>query len=263
MDYYRVLGVSPGAGSEEIKRAYRKLAVLYHPDRNPDPKVADLFKEITEAYNTLGDDESRRLYDLRFSSGFQEVFSEKRHAEPEDPRYRRKRPASYPPPKRKATQFDLMKRYVPKFIWINKAALVFVAVLVLDFFLPMKEKEETIVEGHTVYSSTRIYQYDQRVTDKGTVMKFTPEEMSYFEPGAQVIIERTLIFSTIRYIFNPAKAYHVERLGIYGAVVLIPIVLLVTAVLGLLFKHKTEFAFSLLIASAALFFISLLLISML
>ncbi len=63
-DYYDVLGVPKKADSQEIKRAYRKLAKKYHPDTNPnDAKAEQLFKEVTEAYNVLSDEEKRKLYD--------------------------------------------------------------------------------------------------------------------------------------------------------------------------------------------------------
>ena len=63
-DYYSVLGIKKNASPEEIKKAFRKLAVKYHPDRNPDNKVAEeKFKEISEAYEVLGDKEKRQKYD--------------------------------------------------------------------------------------------------------------------------------------------------------------------------------------------------------
>ncbi len=63
-DYYEVLGVSRTASVDEIKKAYRKLALKYHPDRNPgDKKAEDCFKEATEAYEVLANAEKKRIYD--------------------------------------------------------------------------------------------------------------------------------------------------------------------------------------------------------
>jgi molecular chaperone DnaJ len=63
-DYYAVLGVPATATQDEIKKQYRKLAAKHHPDKNPnDPKAADTFKGISEAYQTLGDAEKRKQYD--------------------------------------------------------------------------------------------------------------------------------------------------------------------------------------------------------
>src|SRR6266404_8045408 len=63
-DYYEVLEVGRGASAEEVKRAYRKLAVKFHPDKNPDdPHAEDKFKEIGEAYDVLMDADKRAAYD--------------------------------------------------------------------------------------------------------------------------------------------------------------------------------------------------------
>ncbi len=67
-DYYRILGVQRNATEEEIKKSYRKLALKYHPDRNPgDRQAEEMFKEINEAYEVLGNPEKRMRYD-RFGS---------------------------------------------------------------------------------------------------------------------------------------------------------------------------------------------------
>ena len=69
-DYYEILGVDRGADADAVKRAYRKLAVQYHPDKNPDDKSAEeKFKEATEAYEVLRDSEKRSAYDRFGHSG--------------------------------------------------------------------------------------------------------------------------------------------------------------------------------------------------
>ncbi|MBV9507897.1 MAG: molecular chaperone DnaJ [Acidobacteriia bacterium] len=71
-DYYEVLGVGREAGEQDIKGAYRKLALKYHPDRNPDdPNAEDKFKEASEAYSVLSDPQKRSAYDRYGHAGLQ------------------------------------------------------------------------------------------------------------------------------------------------------------------------------------------------
>lgn len=98
-DYYEILGAQKGATADELKKAYRQLAMKYHPDRNPDdPSAADKFKELNEAYDVLKDEQKRAAYDrfghaafegggpgagrgggfgdFHFSGGFSDLFEE-------------------------------------------------------------------------------------------------------------------------------------------------------------------------------------------
>lgn len=76
-DYYAVLGLEKSASADQIKKAYRKLAIKYHPDKNPDDKQAEeRFKAVSEAYAVLSDPDKKRQYDQFGADGFQQRFSQ-------------------------------------------------------------------------------------------------------------------------------------------------------------------------------------------
>lgn len=62
-DYYKILGIVRGASDEDIKKAYRKLALKYHPDKNKDPGAEEKFKEVAEAYEILSDPKKKEIFD--------------------------------------------------------------------------------------------------------------------------------------------------------------------------------------------------------
>ena len=77
MDYYKVLGVEKGSSSTETKKAYRKLALKYHPDKNKGDKASEAkFKEISEAYAVLSDPEKKQNYDTYGSADFRQRYSQ-------------------------------------------------------------------------------------------------------------------------------------------------------------------------------------------
>ena len=63
-DYYEVLGVDRSASDDVIKKAYRKVAMKYHPDKNKKESAAEVFRKVKLAYETLSDERQRRLYDV-------------------------------------------------------------------------------------------------------------------------------------------------------------------------------------------------------
>src|SRR4030042_4148347 len=74
-DYYETLGVPRTASIDEIKTSYRKLAMQYHPDRNKNADAEEKFKEISEAYAVLSDDEKRKQYDTYGHEGIGQRYS--------------------------------------------------------------------------------------------------------------------------------------------------------------------------------------------
>ncbi|GAG09268.1 unnamed protein product, partial [marine sediment metagenome] len=76
-DYYKILGVNKNATKEELKKAYRKLALKYHPDKNKGDKDAEeKFKKVNEAYAVLSNDKKRKQYDMFGAEGFSKRYSQ-------------------------------------------------------------------------------------------------------------------------------------------------------------------------------------------
>lgn len=78
-DYYKILGIQSGANEDEIKKAYRKMALKYHPDKNKDPNAEEKFKEIAEAYDVLSDPKKRAVYDQYGEEGKGTMGGTQRH----------------------------------------------------------------------------------------------------------------------------------------------------------------------------------------
>lgn len=83
-DYYEILGVSKSANNDEIKQAYRKLALQYHPDRNSEPDAEEKFKEATEAYEVLSDQQKRARYDQYGHQGMRGGFDYSNYSNMDD-----------------------------------------------------------------------------------------------------------------------------------------------------------------------------------
>lgn len=74
-DYYQILGISPFASKQEIRQAYRKMSLKWHPDRNPDVDVTEMMQDINEAYTILYNDTSRSRYDKEYRAFTQQKES--------------------------------------------------------------------------------------------------------------------------------------------------------------------------------------------
>ena len=73
-DYYKILGISKGASEDDVRKAYRKMALKFHPDKNKSAGAEEKFKEIAEAYEVLSDKRKREIYDKYGEEGLKGWF---------------------------------------------------------------------------------------------------------------------------------------------------------------------------------------------
>jgi curved DNA-binding protein CbpA len=255
-DYYSILGVNQKADAGEIKRVYRKLAVKYHPDKNPDPSVEHLFKEINEAYDTLSDPTKRFFYDQQFRV-YQEPEQPPLQRPHRDPAYRRKTPSNYKPVYR-ATVKDLMTENVNYVKWMTYAAFLITSIWVLDFMLPYNIQEEQVIDVYTVEamrgrSNALYYQYDLIFTGSGKTIRVYNQNARYFDDEISLRLASTAILSTHMQLINNTYTTSVQLGYIYySGIALVPFALFIISGFGILFRHKKEFLFNTSIACGVL-----------
>jgi curved DNA-binding protein CbpA len=252
-NYYSILGVSSTASEHEIKRAYRRLAVQYHPDKNTDPQAENYFKEINEAYEVIGDSAKRFNYDQRIANPFADVIVEEapKHR---DPAYRRSK-ASRPSPKPKESDSYLfLKQYQPYYYWICIAGVVFTSLLFIDYVLPLNETSEHIIDTRVVRERRNGVAYFNAFTESGKKIKFYSAETP-LEKEADVRLGCTRIFATPIWV-SRADGSEVTSLGhMYHKFVFMPVLLFIFSVAGMLFKKRIEFCFNCSFVAAVMFII--------
>jgi curved DNA-binding protein CbpA len=253
-DFYAILGVSPDASDAEIKKAFRKLAVKYHPDKNPSPSAHHLFQEMNEAYDTLGDPSKRSLYDARRANPFAEILDEPPQPRHRDPAYRGTRPprpAKTEPPE----SFVLMRDNLKYVMWVSRIGLLVSTLLFLDFLLPYTRLEEGIQEVYAVKSRRRISHY-VLVTDSGRKIKFY-DHIRYFTQEPKIKLAVTMLFRTTVSATNAAGTYTVQVALLYGTLIFFPTFLFGSSLLAVIYKRKIEFSFSLNIVGFVLLLINI------
>ena len=143
-EYYKTLGVEKSASQDEIKKAYRKLALKYHPDRNKGDKEAEeKFKELGEAYAVLSDPKTRARYDATMGLPFGAPSSIKRSRPSYSSRWAA---ASSPYPSPQQTRFSKWRKHlmwIDFFLWLS-----IVAFLVVGFYLIQFEWAHVFTEPY-------------------------------------------------------------------------------------------------------------------
>ena len=222
-DYYTILEVSSNATQEEIKKAYRKLALKYHPDKSSYSGAGELFAQISEAYKVLAQPESRALYDLqkkRAASTYSTTTSSTQHAQ----HYYRPKPSGGVYRKLDITP------YVKYFRGLSIACFVLCSFLAIDYFLPTLKVPDTIL-GKRYH---RGYDYYELRLNQGLFTVSGPETHQ-IRVGQQVEVCYTSLFDKLLKVslVIDGKIYEYNyKASIYGSMSFALIILFVTGYLG-------------------------------
>jgi hypothetical protein len=244
-DYYKVLGLSRNASDSEIKKAYRTLAVKYHPDKAKDRKAHEEFLKINEAYQTLGDKTKKLRYDYLYEHHLlrrqyppsqvtkQDIYQRfyKRHS---GIRFQRERwsPSSY------ASSYKSRVIYPAKVLKAFNAfciiCLTFTLLIFIDYFLPYKTwlqdvQINALNESSSVSFMAGPYSFTLPINDPVLV-----------SDKAEIVTTR--IFNVVRYIrltYNGSEILKATSYSIYNNFLFLPLGLLLSSLVGLRFR-KTE-----------------------
>lgn len=240
-DYYQILGVRREASFDEIKRAYRKLVVIHHPDKSKDPLSNEKIKEINEAYDVLGDPEKKRSYDLGSFKPLVETFTQTTPPH-RDPAYRR-RPPGYVKSERVSIR-ELMETYGPVMAKGSLTAFIFCLVLLVDYMLPFTKSTEKVIDIHPYEGLRRSYAPSQVIVTNERRYKLSSNEISHFNKNDLIRVSTSRVFEIP--VFAEASEGHRTRFysTIYGNFVFMPLILLITSSLGIFLKN-TELRFNL------------------
>lgn len=247
-DYYAILGVPRHASEADIKRAYRKLVVLYHPDKNRDPMADDKIKAINEAYDVLSDREKRRAYDFGYYRPTMDPTIAREPASPphRDPAYRRRRPPVNSTGSSQSAMRELMAAYMPIVSRISQIAFIFCVVLFLDYMLPPLKSTEEIVDSYVFKGFQRSYSRSMVfVTNKDRRYKLSSYEAPVFKTGDLVSVTLTRLFHVPVFMQSTPGNRFTFYSTIYRNFIFIPLLLLITSSMGVFMKGNIDFRFNL------------------
>ena len=251
-DYYQVLRISRTANADEVRRAYRRLAVLFHPDKNTSNDALRLFQEINEAHEVLSDPVKRSNYDLLLQGG-----GLRRGPEPvqqtwhRDPAYRRRQQAGYRPQKPGPSEKLLAMLHLLRFLrTASLVGLSWCALLVIDYTLPFRESNEKVLpEGYRSVSWQLHHEPNVIVTEKQHEFPVPFKGVAYFPVGSYAKVVTSRLLNVLVRVESGDGSYVVDSLAsIYQNMMLVPIILLIVSAAGLLVKKGIEFRFNLLVS---------------
>ena len=244
-NYYEILGLSTTATDHDIKRVFRRLAVLYHPDKNPSAEAEAFFKEVNEAYEILGDPIKRAYYN-QLLTGTTAIVSQQPPAWHRDPAYRKRRESGYKPPPPGPSERMLFMRamlgYAKLLSWIGCFCCL---LIVADYLLPHRITEERVITTKEI-AKMRLKSYsDLLITDKGHHFPVDYFELRYFPYQSKLKIYSSAVLGILVKVENQERSYQLNNLvTVYRNFVFGPCALFILSVMGFFFRKEIEFRFN-------------------
>ncbi len=257
-NYYFILSLNIYASDVEIKRAYRKLAVQFHPDKNKSPEAEEIFKEVNEAYEVLGDPLRKAIYD-QMLRGEQAV----EQTEPEPPKHRdpryRPRPQNQQRPRRPTHREEILSMMASNLryaLMISRLTLLFSVVLIADYSLP-PVKDVTEVRSERI-TATRYNKSFKLEFGDGKTITVSKEAARKLVRANRLVIYRSAWFSVPLTIEDEQTHYKTPiEVSIYSTFIFWPILLMLTSLVGTFYWKGVEFRFNIAIVNFLLFLLTL------
>ncbi len=254
-NYYFILSLNIYASEADIKQSYRKLALQFHPDKNPSPEAEAIFKEVNEAYEVLGDPLRKVIYDQMLRGAAVEEPVQEPVSTHRDPRYRpRPRTTTQRKPTHREEILAMMAANLRYALMISRLTLLFSVVLITDYTLPpVKTITEVLVENPTNRGST----FKLELRD-GKTVSVSREAARNLRKANKVAIYRSAWFSVPLILEDENAHYRTNiELSIYGNFIFWPILLMLTSLVGTFYWKGIEFRFNVAVVNFILLLLTL------
>jgi hypothetical protein len=251
-DYYQVLRINRQASGPEVKRAYRRLAILFHPDRNQSSEALRLFQEINEAHEVLSDPERRIQYDDLLAGRIHVTVPEPPPGGwHRDPAYRRRQQQGYRPTKSGPSEKLLMMLHMLKYLRTTSfIGLAWCGMLLLDYWLPFDvSREKVLPDGYRKISWKTHHEPNVVVTEKEHQFPVPVQGVDYFPVGSSVdVVTSRMLHVLVRVEAEDDRFIISSLASVYQNMMLVPALLFLISLAGLLVKEGIEFRFNILVS---------------
>ncbi len=257
-DYYKVLHLSSTASSDEIKKAYRKLALQFHPDKNSTPQAKAVFQEINEAYGVLSDPVKKNNYDFRFNQSYQAQQSHQSKTYHSGAKTESHRPFHKSSGNQKSKNKDPYQHLALKGKFFSSFIFFFCLILCLDYVISQRY-DNTIVEDISSFEAhvaNFTDHYNHEIRSSKIDFNFNSETAKSITPYDTISVDITPIFGIVKSC-HPAsnkKLNYADGFSIYYPFTFL-ILLAMGASFAALFVKSNETGFSLSILAMIAFII--------